>query len=313
MGRGTAFPSIIAGSTASIVAQAYQVTGVPVTVHPGIGYDIISNHPVFSGGAIGGEAAEWDFKLVRWSRSEGSFDGGVVPVRRLGDHGPAGLRENAPSCVNNLRLQSGRPDRAMAIPSTSSICRTAAVGTGLRANHPKRMPPTICGSVKAILEWAGLCITCNVTTRRSFATYKGDFRFNDGLIDGTKFLDRVKTLVVKVGTSVLSTDDDRPGYRSDRGVGRTDCTPSARRNQTHPGVEWSDWCGNGSARIKGTPKGLVSHLQAAAATGQAHPIHIYDKAFRPHGYHAAQLLLTANDFKSRTRLFECAKHITDPG
>ena len=30
-------------------------------------------------------------------------------------------------------------------------------------------------------------------------------------------------------------------------------------------------------------------------------IHIYDKAFRPYGYHAAQLLLTANDFKGRGR------------
>ena len=42
-----------------------------------------------------------------------------------------------------------------------------------------------------------------------------------------------------------------------------------------------------------TAAAQVTHLQAAAATGQAHLIHIYDKAFRPHGYHAAQILLTA--------------------
>jgi glutamate 5-kinase len=45
----------------------------------------------------------------------------------------------------------------------------------------------------------------------------------------------------------------------------------------------------------------LPHLQAAAATGQAQLIHLYDQAFRPHGYHAAQLLLTANHFKNRSR------------
>jgi len=52
--------------------------------------------------------------------------------------------------------------------------------------------------------------------------------------------------------------------------------------------------------LKQRPKDL-SHLQAAAAVGQAHLIHIYDKALRPHGHHAAQILLTANDFKNRSR------------
>ena len=46
-----------------------------MTVHPGIGYDIISNHPVFSGAAIG-RAAEWDFKLFGGSVED--LDGGVV-------------------------------------------------------------------------------------------------------------------------------------------------------------------------------------------------------------------------------------------
>ena len=42
---------------ASILAQAFR-HGVPMTVHPGIGYDIISNHPVFDGAAIG-RAGGW--------------------------------------------------------------------------------------------------------------------------------------------------------------------------------------------------------------------------------------------------------------
>ena len=88
---------------ASIIGQAYQ-HGIPVTVHPGIGYDIISNHPVFSGGAIG-RGAEWDFKL--FGGSVENLDGGVVLSVGSAIMGPQVFEKSA-SCVNNLRLQSGR-------------------------------------------------------------------------------------------------------------------------------------------------------------------------------------------------------------
>ncbi|AMV27137.1 hypothetical protein VT84_22235 [Gemmata sp. SH-PL17] len=88
---------------ASILAQAYRHS-VPVTVHPGIGYDIISNHPVFSGSAIG-RAAEWDFKL--FGGSVDGLDGGIVLSVGSAIMGPQ-VFEKSISCVNNLRLQSGR-------------------------------------------------------------------------------------------------------------------------------------------------------------------------------------------------------------
>ncbi len=88
---------------ASILAQAYR-HGVPMTVHPGIGYDIISNHPVFTGSAIG-RAAEWDFKLFGGSVRD--LDGGVVLSVGSAIMGPQ-VFEKALSCVNNLRLRSGR-------------------------------------------------------------------------------------------------------------------------------------------------------------------------------------------------------------
>jgi hypothetical protein len=88
---------------ASILAQAFR-HGVPFTVHPGIGYDIISNHPVFNGAAIG-RAAEWDFKLFGGSLRD--LDGGVVLSVGSAIMGPQ-VFEKALSCVNNLRLQSGR-------------------------------------------------------------------------------------------------------------------------------------------------------------------------------------------------------------
>ncbi len=88
---------------ASILAQAFR-HGVPMTVHPGIGYDIISNHPVFNGAAIG-RAAEWDFTL--FAGSLGDLDGGVVLSIGSAIMGPQ-VFEKALCCVNNLRLQDGR-------------------------------------------------------------------------------------------------------------------------------------------------------------------------------------------------------------
>jgi glutamate 5-kinase len=45
----------------------------------------------------------------------------------------------------------------------------------------------------------------------------------------------------------------------------------------------------------------LRELQAAAAIGQAYLIRAYDEGFRRHGRHAAQLLLTHEDFDSRPR------------
>jgi hypothetical protein len=87
---------------ASILAQAAR-HDVPLTVHPGIGYDIIANHPVFSGASIG-RAAERDFKLFGGSLRD--LDGGVVLSIGSAIMGPQ-VFEKALSCVNNLRLQAG--------------------------------------------------------------------------------------------------------------------------------------------------------------------------------------------------------------
>jgi hypothetical protein len=46
---------------ASVLASA-DSHGVPLTVHPGIGYDIISNHPMFNGAALG-RGAQVDFHI----------------------------------------------------------------------------------------------------------------------------------------------------------------------------------------------------------------------------------------------------------
>jgi hypothetical protein len=89
---------------ASILASAYK-HGVPLTVHPGIGYDIIANHPIFSGSVIG-RGAELDFKLFGGSVAE--LEGGVLLSVGSAIMGPQ-VFEKSISCVNNLRLQAGQP------------------------------------------------------------------------------------------------------------------------------------------------------------------------------------------------------------
>jgi hypothetical protein len=88
---------------ASILASAWR-HGVPLTVHPGIGYDIIANHPIFDGGVIG-RAGGWDFKLFGGSLDR--LENGVAMSVGSAIMGPQ-VFEKSLSCVNNLRLQSGR-------------------------------------------------------------------------------------------------------------------------------------------------------------------------------------------------------------
>ena len=87
-----------------VLAQSFH-RNIPHTVHPGIGYDIIANHPMFNGAAIG-RAAEIDFRL--FAASVDGLDQGVVLSVGSAVMGPQ-VFEKSLSCVNNLRLQGGRP------------------------------------------------------------------------------------------------------------------------------------------------------------------------------------------------------------
>ena len=89
---------------ASILAQAWRL-GVPVTVHPGIGYDIIACHPMFSGSVIGRAAAD-DFRL--FAGAVEGLDHGVVLSIGSAIMAPQ-VFEKSLSCVHNLRFQSHRP------------------------------------------------------------------------------------------------------------------------------------------------------------------------------------------------------------
>ena len=87
----------------SLLAKAFALN-VPLTVHPGIGYDIISNHPMFNG-AVLGRAATVDFR--QFGAAVEQLDGGTVLSIGSAIMGPQ-VFEKSLSCVNNLRLQAGR-------------------------------------------------------------------------------------------------------------------------------------------------------------------------------------------------------------
>jgi len=84
----------------SIPACCYR-NAVPMTVHPGIGYDIFVNHPLFSGAAIG-RAADTDVRIL--TNSCCNLTGGVYLSIGSAIMSPQ-VFEKAFSAANNLRLQ----------------------------------------------------------------------------------------------------------------------------------------------------------------------------------------------------------------
>jgi len=87
------------------LAQAFR-HGVPASVHPGIGYDIIANHPMFNGGRHrpGGRDRFPCFRRPRSSSSTTAWS-----CRSARPSWDRKVFEKSLSCVNNLRLQEGRP------------------------------------------------------------------------------------------------------------------------------------------------------------------------------------------------------------
>jgi hypothetical protein len=88
----------------SLIAAAFKAN-IAFTVHPGIGYDIFSNHPMFNG-AVMGRAGDLDFRLLGGSVDK--LDGGVVLSVGSAIMAPQ-VFEKSISCVNNLRLQADKP------------------------------------------------------------------------------------------------------------------------------------------------------------------------------------------------------------
>lgn len=87
----------------SILAAGYRLK-IPVTVHIGIGYDIIHQHPNFDGGAMG-QASYTDFLI--FARTMESLEGGVFLNYGTAVMGPE-VYLKALAMVRNVARQQGR-------------------------------------------------------------------------------------------------------------------------------------------------------------------------------------------------------------
>lgn len=116
----------------------------------------------------------------------------------------------------------------------------------------------------------------------------------------SQILSKVKKIVVKIGTGVLTTDD---GYLDKEQIkGLAGQVVELKKMGYDVVVVSSGAIGSGMGElgIEKRPSTLPG-LQAVAAIGQSKLISMYDACFKLHGYHAAQILLTREDFEDRQR------------
>lgn len=108
------------------------------------------------------------------------------------------------------------------------------------------------------------------------------------------------TIVVKVGTRVLTREDGRLNYNriADLAEELHMVIASGRRVV----LVSSGAVGSGMGRLGlRTRPADLAHLQAVAAVGQSFLVEQYERFLREYGHHAAQVLLTAEDLDHRTR------------
>ncbi len=150
---------------ASILAQAYR-HGVPITVHPGVGYDIISNHPVFCGAAIGrGESSISSSSAVQYKTST------AASFSRSARRSWARKCSRKRSVASIISGYKPGETSSAATPFTWSTFRTAAGGTGPPASPQKPTPPTTSVSARVSRGWAGCSNICSATTRPSSSIF----------------------------------------------------------------------------------------------------------------------------------------------
>ena len=126
----------------SIFGAAYEC-GIPATVHIGVGYDIVHEHPNFNPAAAG-EASYRDF-LIFTKIVEG-LEGGVVLCYGSAVMGPE-VYLKALSMARNVAAQSGREIRHF----TSAVFDLVHLGGDLHAEAPKDSPEYYYRPFKTVL------------------------------------------------------------------------------------------------------------------------------------------------------------------
>ena len=114
-----------------------------------------------------------------------------------------------------------------------------------------------------------------------------------------KALDAAKTLVVKVGTRVLTRVDGMLDRERIACLADQLCQVMDTGRNAVLVSSGAVGAGVGKLGLDQRPRGLAD-LQAVAAIGQTELIQAYEQAFAVHGRHVAQVLLTAEDLRNRS-------------
>jgi len=126
----------------SIYAAAYEA-GVPATVHIGMGYDIIHEHPNFDAAAFG-SASYRDFLM--YTRQAQNFEGGVVLCFGTAVMGPE-IYLKALAMARNVARQQGKSITKL----TSAVFDLVPLSGDLHAEAPKDSPEYYYRPFKTIL------------------------------------------------------------------------------------------------------------------------------------------------------------------
>lgn len=109
-----------------------------------------------------------------------------------------------------------------------------------------------------------------------------------------------RTWVVKVGSNVLASPDGTLDHRRIESLAEEIVEIKRTGRRVVLVSSGAVGAGMGQMGLKKRPQDLPG-IQAAAAIGQTYLMRAYEEAFKPRGYHAAQILLTHSDFDSRAR------------
>lgn len=126
----------------SIFAAAWR-RSIPATVHVGIGYDIVHEHPNFDGGAVG-SASYRDFLV--FTKAIENLEGGVVLCYGTAVMGPE-VYLKALSMVRNVAASEGRSIRNF----TSAVFDLVHLGGDLHAEASKDSPEYYYRPFKTVL------------------------------------------------------------------------------------------------------------------------------------------------------------------
>lgn len=124
-----------------------------------------------------------------------------------------------------------------------------------------------------------------------------------------QLLAEAETIVVKVGSRVLSGPEGRLNVSRIENLAAQMASVAREGKQVALVSSGAVACGMGKLELESRPTD-VSQLQAIASVGQAQLIHHYESFLASHEKHAAQVLLTADDFDHRLRYLNVRNTLT---